>query len=98
MRFADKRIAYTLCRARLAQRRAVVLRTLQHIDSERNNLETIRGTRIRPALRKRRGLLDKVYGWYDAELRRIDSVLLRLNALSIGQQVQTHHKSFRASA
>lgn len=98
MRFADKRTGYALCRARLAQRRVVVLRTLQYIDLERNNLETIRTTRIRPALRKRRALLDKVHGWYDAELKRIDSVLLHLNDPAIGQQAQSQHKSLSAWA
>ena len=83
MRLADKRTGYALCRARLAQRRLVVLRTLQYIDSERNNLETIHATRIPPALRKRRALLDKVHGWYAAELKRIDLVLLHLNDLSV---------------
>ena len=98
MRLADKRTGYALCRARLAQRRLVVLRTLRYIDSERNNLETIHATRIPPALRKRRALLDKVHGWYTAELKRIDSVLLHLNDLSVGQQAQSQHKSLSAWA
>jgi hypothetical protein len=78
MRFADN-LRYALCRFRLMQRRKVVVRTLDHLDAEREIVDTNRQWKSPSTQRKRRRLLDEIHGWYGKELKKIDMVLERLN-------------------
>ena len=77
MRFADQRRRYALCRERLMQRRNVVVRTLVYVNDERKNLKTNPPWKPSLTQRKRLNLLDEIYGWYDAELKKINAVLER---------------------
>lgn len=70
---------YRLCRDRLVQRRKVVARTLDYLDTERNRVDTNRQWGNRSAQPSRRRLLDEVHGWYDKEVKKIDMTLERLN-------------------
>lgn len=75
MRFADKRSRNAQCRDRLAQRRKVVMRTLEYLYAERKSAQTNQTWKTAVTQRKRLNLLDEIYGWYDAELKEIDTVL-----------------------
>jgi hypothetical protein len=61
------------------QRRNVVVRTLDYIDAERRTVATNRQWENPAARRNRTRLLDRIRGWYHTELRKIDTVLDRLN-------------------
>jgi len=78
MRF-DANRRYILCRDRLMQRRKVVVRTLDYLDSERNIVDTNWQWKNPSAQRNRRRLLDEIHGWCDIELKAIDMTLDRLN-------------------
>lgn len=86
MRFAEH-LRYSLCRARLVQRRRVVVRTLDYLDAEREIVDANREWKTPSSQRERRHFLDEVHGWYDRELKNIDIVLDRL-----GTPVESGHK------
>jgi hypothetical protein len=62
----------------------VVVRTLDYLDAERNIVDANRQWKNPSARRNRKRLLDKIHGWYDVELKKIDTVLDRLNHPSNG--------------
>ncbi|HXG52835.1 MAG TPA: hypothetical protein VNN77_15665 [candidate division Zixibacteria bacterium] len=56
----------------------MVVQTLNYVNAERGSLEANRGWKNLSAKRNRRSLLNQVYRWYTAELRKIDAELSRL--------------------
>lgn len=81
MRFVENR-RYSLCRARLLQRRRVVMRTLDYLEAEREIVDTNRQWKTPSTQQKRRRLIDEIHDRYDQELNKIDTVLDRLNDTS----------------
>lgn len=79
MRFADKPTRYAECYARLSKRRGIVVRTLEYLNAERKIVDASRVWITPSAQRRRRDFLDEIHAWYDAELKKINSVLERLN-------------------
>ena len=79
MRFLDTPSRYKICRSRLLRRRKVVVRTLEYLDAERKIVDSNTEWRSPSAQRKRKRLLDEIHAWYDTEVKKIDSVLARLN-------------------
>jgi hypothetical protein len=61
------------------RRRKVVVRTLDYLEGERRIMATNRQWRNPSAPRNRQRLLAQIHGWYDVELKKIDTVLDRLN-------------------
>jgi hypothetical protein len=74
---------YAICAERLRRRRKVVVRTLRYLDAERKIVEANRQWKSPSARRSRRRLVEQIRSWYDAELKRIDTVLDRLEHPSI---------------
>jgi hypothetical protein len=77
-------LRYSICRDRLIRRREVVVQTLGLLRVERSLVEANRQWNNPSSQRTRRRLLDKIHGWYDLELKKIDDVLGRLSHTSAG--------------
>ena len=77
MRFVDDR-RWSLYRDRFMQRRKVVIRTLDYLDSERKIVDTNRQWKNPSTQQNQRRLLDEIHSWYDIELKKIEMVLDRL--------------------
>jgi hypothetical protein len=75
MLFADAHSGHALCRDRLAQRRNIIVQTLDYLDAERRNLDVNRVWIAPSSQRKRRDFLDEIHAWYDAELQQINAAL-----------------------
>jgi hypothetical protein len=98
MPFADKRRKYALCRERLTQRRNLVVRTLDYLNDERKIVKTNRTWKSPVTQRKRSDLLDEIQGWYDAELKKINEVLERMNEQRTGFEKNTRRANSRRLA
>lgn len=61
------------------RRRKVVVRTLEFLDAERKIVNTNEQWKSLSTQRKRMRLLDEIHGWYDKEVKKIDTVLGRLS-------------------
>jgi hypothetical protein len=78
MRFLDN-LRYGICRDRLIRRRVVVVRTLAFLGAERNLIDASPHWNNPSSQQIRKRLLDKIHGWYDLELKKIDAVLARVS-------------------
>jgi len=96
VRFLDKSSGYRVCRNRLLRRRKIVVRTLEFLDAEQKIAETNDEWQSLSTRRKRRRLLHEIHGWYDKEVKKIDTVLARLNhpsgrvAIKLRSEARSH--------
>ena len=64
---------------RLTKRRTQLLSTLRHLDKEQAQVERNSDWVDQAAYESRVPLLDRLHGWYHAEMAQIDSALARIN-------------------